>query len=454
SSAVPPPPSRATAPGTTAAKSTNQAGPPPGAGGSDPDEPSSVFDALWKAVLAGILFNIVPCVLPVLPIKVLGFVEVSHHHRGKTLLLATVFSLGIVSVFAVLAVLVIVLKSLSWGQQFSNPYFFWGTAVVLFILTLWLFGILNINLPAGAYSFVPNHETYFGNYLWGILTAVLSTPCTGPFFGPLIWWATKQPTSVGVAVMLLAGAGMALPYLVMSAYPELARKFPRVGPWSELFKQMLGFVMLGFTVNFIASRLGGFVIGWWATVPVAAMAAFYLLARTVQLSKNAAPVAISALLAVLMLSSTVLLSGRYSGWFDGQPAGGTSRGAGTTAEAKWTPYSEETVAAGRKANRIVLIKFTATWCYNCQLVELNVYHDARALDALRQNNVLLVKADLTSEDAPGWPLLKQFNPAGGIPLTAIYAPGYDQPVIIPAIYGTDTLLAKLAQLAPTATAGK
>ncbi|HYE21154.1 MAG TPA: cytochrome c biogenesis protein CcdA, partial [Tepidisphaeraceae bacterium] len=311
SSVAPPPPARAVGPTATAARSTNQAGPPP-VQVDVAGKPTGLFHAMLIALAAGVLFNVVPCVLPVLPIKVLGFAEVAHHNRAKTLLLATIFGLGIVTVFAALSIPVMVLQKISWGQQFSNPYFAWGTVVVLLAMSLWLFGILDFNLPSGAYAFVPNHETYAGQYLWGILTALLSTPCTGPLFTPVMFWATSQPPAIGVTIMLLTGVGMALPYIVLSAFPELARKFPRVGPWAELFKQMMGFVMLGFTVWFAAGRFPSETAKWWAVVPVAAMGAFYLLARTVQLTKNAAPVAISAALAVLLLGTSVYLGVIYT----------------------------------------------------------------------------------------------------------------------------------------------
>lgn len=399
--------------------------------------------ALGAAFLAGILFNIVPCVLPVLPIKVLGFAEVSQHNRGKTILLATVFGAGIVSVFAVLAVLILVLKTITWGEQFSNPIFAWGIVIILLLLSLWLFGILNVNLPAGAYGFTPRHDTYFGNYQWGILTAILSTPCTGPLFPPVMLWAQSQPTALGVAGMMMVGVGMAFPYVLLSAFPETARRFPRVGPWAELFKQMLGFILLAFTVFFAAGRFTHPAGQWWAAVPVAVMAALYLMARTVQLSKDARPVAIASIVSVTIVTAAVLVACRFSGVFDPRPMVGTS---GEAIAVNWQPYSDAALASARDAGKVVLVKFTANWCLNCQYVEASVYHDAQAIQSLRQHDVVTLKADLTEDDAPGWPKLRELTPTGGIPLTAIYAPGYEKPVQIASVYTTATLVKTLDQL--------
>jgi thiol:disulfide interchange protein len=449
---VPPPPSRVAkpTPSTTQAASAGtgnaSAAPPVSVDSTAPTW--NVFIALGVAFGAGILFNIVPCVLPMLPIKVLGFAEISQHQRGKTVLFASVFGLGIVTVFTVLAVLILVLKKLTWGQQFSNPWFAWGMVLLMLVLSLWLFGVLNFNLPSGAYAFTPRHDTYFGNYLWGILTAIFSTPCTGPLFPPLMLWASGQPVGLGVSAMMMVGVGMASPYIALSAFPEAARKFPRVGPWAELFKQMLGFVLLGFTANFAAGRFTSSpAIQWWAVVPVAVMAGLYLMARTVQLSKEAQAVAISSLISVGAVTATVLIACRFSGVFDAKPAGG----AGAV---NWVPYSEATVDAARKAGKIVLLKFTASWCWNCHLIEGSVYHDAEALAALREHDVVAIKVDLSDDDAPGWKHLRALVPTGGIPLTAIYAPGYEKPVLLTDLYKTATLTKTLDQLDAVRTAAR
>ena len=437
--------SRSTTQATTQKSAPNGTAPPVSI--SENKSQWGVPIALSAAFIAGILFNIVPCVLPMLPIKVLGFAEIAQHNRGKTLLLASTFGLGIVSVFAVLAMLILVFKKITWGEQFSNPIFAWGMVGLMLVLSLWLFGVLNINLPSSAYAFTPRHDTFFGNYLWGILTAIFSTPCTGPLFPPVMFWAQQQPIYVGVPAMMMVGVGMAFPYVLLSAFPEAARKFPRVGPWAELFKQMLGFILLGFTVFFAAGRFTESAAQWWATVPVAAMAAFYLLARTVQLTKEARPVAISSLIAVGIVTASVLVSCQFSGLFDAAPANGA-----TASTVDWVPYSDSTLEASRKAGKIVLVKFTASWCLNCKLIEGTVYHDDTALQSLRKHDVVTLKADLTARDAAGWPRLRELSATGGIPLTAIYAPGYDKPVQISGPYTTDTLIKTLDQLDSMKTA--
>jgi thiol:disulfide interchange protein DsbD len=256
-------------------------------------------------------------------------------------------------------------------------------------------------------------------------------------------WAQSQPTALGVTGMMMVGVGMAFPYVLLSAFPETARRFPRVGPWAELFKQMLGFILLGFTVFFAAGRFTHPAGQWWAAVPVAVMAALYLMARTVQLSKDVRPVAISSFVSVAIVTIAVLVACRFSGVFDPKPMVGTS---GEAIAVNWQPYSDSALASARAAGKVVLVKFTANWCLNCQYVEASVYHDAQAIQSLRQHDVVTLKADLTEDSAPGWPKLRELTPTGGIPLTAIYAPGYDKPVQIASVYTTATLVKTLDQL--------
>jgi thiol:disulfide interchange protein len=384
--------------------------------------------ALLIAFVAGIFFNIVPCVLPVLPIKVLGFAEVAQHHRGRTILLASVFGLGIVSVFAGLAVFILLLHKFTWGQQFSNPWFAWGVVALLVVMAAWMFGWLNFNLPGGVYSITPRHDTFIGNFEWGALTAVLSTPCTGPLFPPLMLWAQGQPVSIGLPAVMMVGVGMAFPYIALSAFPELARRFPRVGPWAELFKQMMGFMLLGAAVFFAAGRFLHGPALYWSLVPVAAVAAFYLVTRTIGHGAGARGVTIASVLAVLIL-------------------GGTTYVAMTSVSpVNWQPYSDAAIDQARQ-KQIVLVKFTANWCLNCQYIERTVFHDKATAVALERYHVAAFKADLTDDDAPGWKRLKDLSPTGGIPLTAIYVPGSENPIIIDSVYTSSTLIQTLEQAA-------
>jgi thiol:disulfide interchange protein len=381
------------------------------------------------AFIAGLIFNLMPCVLPVLPLKAIGFYNAAQHSRLRSVGLAIAFSIGILAIFAVLAVLILVTGQVTWGQQFSNPYFVWTIVAILLVAGLWLMGLVPMRLPTFIYNVETREDTAVGNVAFGALTAILSTPCTAPLFAPLLLWAKTQPNYVGVPAMLTVGLGMAFPYLILSAFPQLARKMPQAGPWSELFKQMMGWLLIGSAVFFAAGRLIPGNAFLWSLVLVATIAAAFMVMRTISLGARRRGLIIASVLATLLPISTFAYAGHMNGLF--------------TESVRWTPYSDTVLAEALAKNRPVLIKFTANWCANCQYIEATVFRDKQTIAAIEQQDILALKADLTHEDAPGSTLLKTLNPTGGIPLTAVYLPGAEEPVQLDSIYTTATLLQTL-----------
>jgi thiol:disulfide interchange protein DsbD len=375
---------------------------------------------------AGIIFNLMPCVLPVLPLKAIGFYEAAQHNRLRSVGLALAFTVGIVSIFAALAVLILVTKQLTWGAQFSNPWFVWTMVAILLAMGVGLLGAFALRLPTAVYNVTPRHDTIAGNVGFGALTAVLSTPCTAPLFPGLLLWAQTQPTALGVGAMLTVGFGMAAPYLVLSAFPQLARRMPRVGPWAELFKQMMGWLLIGSAVFFAAGRVISGSSFLWAVVAVAAVAACFLVVRAIALGAGRRGLTVATSVAVLLFGSTFAYAGHMNGLF--------------TRSVAFTGYSDEALATARAAGRPVVVKFTANWCGNCQYIEATVFRDGDTVDGLLAANVLPLKADLTHEGAPGTALLNELNPGGGIPFTAVYLPNAAKPVTLSSIYTTQTLL--------------
>ena len=397
--------------------------------------------AFGTAILIGILFNVMPCVLPVLPLKAVGFYETSKHHRGKSFLFGLTFSLGIIATFGVLALLVLPVTAgaggagssgSNWGQWFSKPWFVWPVVVILVVMGLGMFGLFTFRLPMGVYSIEPKHDSYIGNFLFGILTAILSTPCVAPLFPGLLAWAVAQSVSggrfIGVGVVVMVGVGMALPYLILSATPELARKLPRTGPWSELVKQFMAFLLFGVAAYFAGQRLiagNGFM---WIVFVVAVAGSLFLLIRTAQLMPRAVPIGVSFVIALCLSGGTFAVARSLN-----------------RQTLNWTPYSVVALDQARADKRMVMVEFTAKWCANCQYLEATVFHDKAIEEALTKRNVVLLRADLTNEDAPGWELLRKLNPSGGIPLTAIYSPTQPEPALLASIYTKQTLIDTLAR---------
>jgi len=391
----------------------------------------------FAAFIAGILFNAVPCVLPVLPLKAMGFYQISEHNRLKCIAFGAVFSLGLIATFGALALIVLVGHK-GWGQIYSNAWVNAALVLVLLAFAIGTFGFFTVNVPTALYSVTPRHDTYFGNFLYGILTAVLSTPCTFGLFLGLLVWAATQPTIIGVTLVMTVGVGMAFPYFLLSAFPSLARRFPRSGPWSDLVKQEMAFLLLGsavfFARRFIQPYTGasGF---WWVLYAVALIAGIYLIVRAFQFTPRIAPRAISGAIALAVIVVALLLTLKLVN----QPYA-------------WTPYTPEALKTARSDRQVTVVEFTATWCTNCQYVETHTLHSKDIVQAVKQYDVKMLKADVTADDAPGWTLLKQINPVAAIPFTAVYPPGSTTPIKLEGIYSADDLKSVIERAARPAVA--
>lgn len=396
--------------------------------------------AFLGAFVVGLIFNIVPCVLPVLPLKAIGFYEVSQHNRAKCLAFGAVFSIGVIASFAVLGLFVVVLKWFKWGELFSNPWFLGTLILILVVMALSMFGVFTVNLPTKVYAFSPRHDTYLGNFLFGILTAVLSTPCTFGMFIGLLTWALTQPTAIGMALMVTVGAGMASPYFVLSAFPELARRFPRTGRWSELVKQLMGFLLLLVAAYFAKPWIERLIrpeAFWWTLFGIVAAAALFLVVRTFQFSPRTGPRLVASGLALVMLLGAFVTVRQL-----------------TFKPYDWLPYSAQSLAAARAENKVVLVEFTASWCTNCHTLEALVLNRRSVVSTVDRHGVTMIKADLSEDDAAGWSLLKELQQSG-VPLTAIYSPKLPEPILLLGIYSTNDLKTAIERASgPEAVASK
>jgi thiol:disulfide interchange protein DsbD len=425
------------APGSTTVPATGTAAKPP----SQPitvfgfELPAnSFFFPMGAAFVVGLIFNVMPCVLPVLPLKAVGFIQAAEHSRARAVELGVAFSAGLISVFGALG-LFIFLGGNQWGFLFQQAWFAYAMSGVLVLFAASQWGLWTFRLPLGVYTVEPSHDTYVGNYLFGGLTALLSTPCTAPVFPALLLWSATQPKFIGISLLLMTGVGMALPYFLLSCFPELARKVPRTGAWSEIVKQFMGFLVLGTAAYLTATHLLSYE---YLLVPVAVVglaASIFLVIRTRQLMPRPRPTAIAWTLALLLTASSI---------YAALPTP-TTAAAGQTAPLVWIPFSDEALAAARASKQTIVIDFTATWCPNCHYIENTVYTHPEVINTLREGHVVLLKVDITNANAPGSTLLTHLNPIGGIPLTAIYFPGAEEAVQLQSIYTKDTLLKTLSR---------
>ena len=270
--------------------------------------------------------------------------------------------------------------------------------VILIVLALQTFGVFEVILPQGIYRHAPSHQTILGNFLFGIFTAVLSTPCTFGMFLGLLIWASAQPSVVGVAVLMMAGVGMASPYWILSAFPALAKRLPKAGPWAELVKQMMGFLLLATAVYFARSLLPEHWRGvnfWWAVFAIVAASGLFLVIRTIMITRRPAGILVAIVIALTIVTPAWAITRRL-----------------TFVPIDWQAYTAASLQAAEAANRPVLIDFTATWCGNCQALEATVFTDPQVVRTIREQNVLPLRADLTASDAPGWTFIARAESGG------------------------------------------
>jgi thiol:disulfide interchange protein len=274
----------------------------------------------------------VPCVLPVLPLKAMSFYEDANHSRSRSILNGLLFSAGIVMTFGALALFVISQDAL-WGKFISHPITAVALTVVLLLAAAQAFGLFEIVLPRAvtnlerytdASAFTSGSTLEYGsgqadrpllklatNFFSGILIAVLSTPCTIGIFAAVIAIAIAAGSFVGSMILCFVGVGMALPWLILSAFPEATARFPRTGPWPSVVKQMTAFLLIATAVFFAAPlmpasfRAAGI---WWLIFACIAASAIFLLVRTFQIAPRPRPIAISSAVSALLVAGGLYLT--------------------------------------------------------------------------------------------------------------------------------------------------
>lgn len=388
---------------------------------------------LLIALLAGVLLNFTPCVLPVVPLKVLALHQQAGH-PGRCLLLGVSFASGIVVAFVVLGALVAGfvagLGQLEWGQVFS----YWPVSVVLgaviALMGLGMFDLFTLRLPRRVYLLEASHDTVPGNFVLGILAAVLSTPCTGPLLGATIAWAIKQSAGLGLATFAVMGLGMAMPYVLLTANPKWINRLPRAAEGSALLKQVMGVLLLAVAAFFLGPVIPGHA-EWWLIAALVAAAMVWMVIRTFVITHRAGVRAALTVCASLVTAGTFFLAWRLA----------------TPGPIPWQPYSEAAFDRALAEGKTILLEFTADWCGNCKALELTTYRDRRLAAFFEDHaHTVAYQVDLTSTaNVEGWRKQQELGRGGGIPLAVIFRNG--RPVAT--FQGLFTANQLLAALRPT-----
>ena len=404
----------------------------------------SLVAALLFALAGGVILNLMPCVFPILSIKVLGFA--AHQDDRPTLRHeAAAFAGGVVLTFVTLGLALAALRAageqLGWGFQLQSPAVVTALAMLFFVLALNLSGVFEFGqlVPSSVAGWSSQNRTVdaFGS---GVLAVVVASPCTAPFMGAALGYAFTGTTAITLIVFIALGVGMALPYVLLAWFPAWRRRLPRSGPWLVRFKQLLAFPLYG-TVIWLAWVLGsqrdndavlrlfvvllgvGFVLWAWRIV------------RT----GGARPWAIAGL--------AVLTGTAVAAWplFATDADGAAPAKAAANAEpGGWIAFSPAKVAELTAAGRPVFVDFTAAWCVTCQVNKRLVLNTADVRAGFARRNVALVRADWTRRDAAITQALAALG-RNGVPVYVLYRPG-KEPLLLPEVLQKDVVLDALVTL--------
>ncbi len=407
--------------------------------------------ALAGAFVGGLILNLMPCVFPVLSLKLLSLMQ--HQRAGNEAHLPNAslrahggaFAAGVLACFVLLAALLIALRAageqLGWGFQLQTPWVIAGLTLLFFLIGLNLLGAFEFSFggalaSSGAAQRLQG-DRLSGSFATGVLAVVVAAPCTAPFMGAALGYAVTQPAPVALAVFAMLGAGMAAPYVALTWMPALLRRLPRPGVWMLRFRQVMAFPMFATCVWLLwvlAQQIGvdavALVLGGLVLTALAAWAAG--LAQTGArrwrwVALAVAPVALYGVFGMTLPGSAPA---------PGEPA----RGANA---AGWQAWSRTTQEAKVAAGTPVFVDFTAAWCVTCQANKRLVLASDAVRAAFAQRGVTLLRADWTSRDDEITRELARFN-RNGVPLYVLYGGGTTQ--VLPELLTERIVLDALGRL--------
>ena len=396
-------------------------------------ENKSLFSYLLFAFLGGIILNAMPCVFPVISLKVLGFVQQANHDRSKVMKHAGMFTLGVLVSFWALAFLVIALQSagasVGWGFQLQHPQVVLALILLFTLLAINLFGVFEIGVSLTSKgSNLSAKSGYSGSFFSGLLATVVATPCTAPFLAPAVGFAFAQPGPIIFAIFSAVGLGMALPYTLLSSSATLIEKMPKPGAWMETLKQAMGFIMLATAIwlagvyrqqtgpnhlqallySLVLLGLGAWIYGRWGAI-----------------HRSTKSKGLATLLFVLSIAGSFILPGK---------AQDSQTGASSTqpSHALWQAWSPESQAEAIASGKPVFVDFTAAWCLSCQVNKKTTLHRASVEKAFADKDVILLEADWTDKNETIRQALAEHG-RSGVPVYALYAPNETKATLLPEV---------------------
>lgn len=392
--------------------------------------------ALWQVALmalaGGFILNLMPCVLPVLGMKLGSILQVEQRDRKSVRVQFLASSAGIISSFLALALLMTVLRysnqTLGWGIQFQNPWFISFMVIVTALFTANLLGLFEINLPSAMTTRLATQKRggLKGNFAEGAFATLLATPCSAPFLGTAVAFALAAPLPVLWGLFLMLGIGMSMPWLMIATWPGLALRLPRPGRWMLRLRVALGLLMLAASLWLLSLMLNHFSLQ-----SVLIVAAVFLLALVVgSLRRYGARNTAIALCVSLLVAGLVMLAAALS----------YTNGAKPLQDAvKWQPLTEQAIAQAVADNKVVFVDVTADWCVTCKANKFNVLLREDVQKALTADNLVALRGDWSRPSKPINEFLQKRGSVA-VPFNQIYGPGLPTGEILSPLLTRDAVL--------------
>lgn len=422
--------------------------------GSTPLADASLLLMLGSAFLGGLILNIMPCVLPVIALKVLGFVSQAKEAPGRVRKLGLIYGLGVLVSFLALALVEIAIKhaggTAGWSTAFQNPQFRVIITILITLVALNLFGVFEVTLGSrvmGAAGDLTAKKGAAGAFFNGVLATVLATPCVAPFLGPAITFAFTQPAASIILIFLMVGLGLAAPFVLLCWQPAWLKFLPKPGLWMQQFKVATGFPMLATAVWLFwvtATRLGSSGVLWFGLFLVILAFSAWIWGEFVQRSTRRTGLAV--------VISLLFVASGYGFILEKQLDWRSTHVAQKDA-IEWQNWSPQAVEKARGEGHPVLVDFTAATCLNCKLNEVRSIDIAKTRAKLKEIKAVTLVADFTDLDPLIAKELKKFG-CSGVPLVLVYPADKNQPpIVMPALFKPSTIQSALDKVAqPSAPA--
>ncbi len=415
---------------------------------------NSLWQALLFGMLGGLILNLMPCVLPVISLKIFGFMQQAGEEPRKILAHGLAFSAGIFAWFMGLGIVVAAIKSgggeVTWAFQFQNPIFNLVISAIVFVFALNLMGVFEVTLPGaatGAMGGLAGREGLGGSFFQGVFATLLATPCTGPFLGGALGFAFSQSPPVILAMFAAVAFGMALPYLALSARPGWMKFLPKPGAWMERLKQFMAFPLLAtllWLLFIIGQQMGvGSVIWVGAFLLCLALACWIYGAFCGPMSRGSSRwIALGCVVIVAVAGGWLTLSTAFAGAKDPADRGTANAEGGVP----WQPYSAELVDSLIADGKSVFIDFTADWCLTCKFNERTAIDRPAVIAEIERLGIVPVKADWTNANPEITAALDEFGRVG-VPFYVIYPAGdAENPITLPEFLTEGIVLDALAKI--------